>query len=345
MYMKALLPGITILVCTYNGARNLPATLKHLAAQQCDPGLAWEIILVDNASTDGSLALGQKVWSDLGSPAPLTSLQELRKGKDNAVDRGLEIAAYSYVVICDDDNWLEEHYVQRAYKMMEANPRIGMLGGRGIPVFTNTPPPWFTQLENYYAVGGQNPASGEVITSKGFLWGAGAVINAAAYQALTRAGFERIITFANCPEIARGEDIELCLAIKLAGYKIWYDDQLIFQHYITREKLEWDYVTRLVKEGGAMSAIVGIYKAAIKQKKGAEGSFIWLRKLVRQLTKLEMIKLWWYVKTRDGEGDQTYLHKLGILYSALGYLRFNNRYDLFVKRIFQLKDKLHAPGA
>ena len=49
--------GVSFLLCTYNGAPRLAETLACLAAQETPAGFPWEIIFVDNASTDGSVLL------------------------------------------------------------------------------------------------------------------------------------------------------------------------------------------------------------------------------------------------------------------------------------------------
>lgn len=339
---KTLKPGVSVLICTYNGALNLPATIKHLSMQRVEPGVPWEIILISNASTDNTLEVARHLRAEFVLDVPFQILLESRPGKDRAMDKGFALAQYRFVLVCDDDNSLCENYVQKAYEVMVANPQIGMLGGRGIPVFEGNPPAWFKEVENYYAVGPQNACTGEVTTSKGFLWGAGAVINMQAYQILLEAGFERIITYANYPRIARGEDIELCLAIKLSGYQIWYDEALTFGHYISKEKLNWAYLVKLVKEGSVMSSIVGIYKAALKQSGPAPGKHIWLRKLVRQVLTPKLLGHWWHTETGNREGSVAYLHNVFGLYSALSYYQYRSRYDAFVKRVFGLKNRLQA---
>jgi glycosyltransferase involved in cell wall biosynthesis len=318
--MDHILPGVSVLICTHNGSRNLPETIRHLAGQQVAPDFSWEIILVNNASTDDTREVAGQLLAALMPHIPCRIVDEPRPGKDRAVDTGLALAHYQYVLICDDDNWLDPQYVQRAFEVMHSGEGIGMLGGRGIPVFESTPAPWFQRFEHYYAVGAQNPVSGEVSTSKGFLWGAGAVLNKCAYQRLLRAGFKRFITYDHCPDIARGEDVELCLAIRMAGYKIWYDEQLIFRHYINAQKITWEYVTKLAKE--------------------AVSTFFWLKEGVKRIASFSFCKGWVYNQLHAGEGDKNYVRNLGRLYGALSYFRFNFRINDLVRDTYQLKERL-----
>jgi len=52
--------GISVLVCTYNGAKRLEKTLAHLAAQVTNSTVEWEIILVDNNSTDNTSVIAKR---------------------------------------------------------------------------------------------------------------------------------------------------------------------------------------------------------------------------------------------------------------------------------------------
>jgi glycosyltransferase involved in cell wall biosynthesis len=262
--MTTTLSGVSVLICSYNGASRITETLQYLAKQEVPANILWEIILVDNASTDNLQATAAAAWETLKSVISFRIIYEATPGKENAVDKGIALSRYSYVIICDDDNWLAEDYVAKAYYLMSGNPLIGMAGGRGLPVFETSPPSWFSDYQNYYAVGEQNKTTGEVATSKGFLWGAGAVINKAAYHALLAAGYQRVITYKRYPKLARSEDIELCLAIKLAGYKLWYDDQLQYHHYISSDKLQWKYLIRLTKEGGMAGPLIRPYQELIR---------------------------------------------------------------------------------
>src|SRR5439155_12302864 len=88
-------PGISVVVCCYNSAQRLPATLGHLAAQEVHEGLDWEIIVVDNASTDETSRAAHAAWPAPptcgGYPgAPLRVVFEPHAGLSNARQRGLD---------------------------------------------------------------------------------------------------------------------------------------------------------------------------------------------------------------------------------------------------------------
>jgi glycosyltransferase involved in cell wall biosynthesis len=100
---------VSVLLATRNrGAllRDTLSTLTRLAAS----GLTWEVIAVDNGSTDDTAA----VLAQLTSQLPLVALHEPRPGKNVALNRALELARGELLLFTDDDvladpDWLREH--------------------------------------------------------------------------------------------------------------------------------------------------------------------------------------------------------------------------------------------
>ena len=84
--------GVTIVICTYNGARMLPDTLAHIAQQRVPPHICWEVIVVDNASTDDTSEVVKTVLAKTGSTAPFTLLHQPKPGLTYARELALESA-------------------------------------------------------------------------------------------------------------------------------------------------------------------------------------------------------------------------------------------------------------
>ncbi len=57
--------GASVIVCCYNSAARLPHTLAHLAGQIVPEDFFWEIILVNNASTDNTVECATAIWNKL----------------------------------------------------------------------------------------------------------------------------------------------------------------------------------------------------------------------------------------------------------------------------------------
>src|SRR5947209_4387756 len=152
--------GISVIICCYNSAVRLPETLRHLARQVVPASMPWEVILVNNASTDDTAEAAKKIWTELEATLPLAVVPEPRPGLSYAREKGIAAARYDILVFVDDDNWLDENYVRVAHEKMCGNAAIGVLGGY-IKAQCETPaPPWFEPLQAYYAVGKQSRHSG-----------------------------------------------------------------------------------------------------------------------------------------------------------------------------------------
>lgn len=267
--------GITALICTYNGAAVLPATLQHLAAQRMPPGLHWEVLLVSNASTDDTLVMAPKLWAELGSPAPLRVLNEPRPGKHFALPLGFAEAHYPYICIVDDDNWLLPDYLRTALEIIEANPGIGALGGVPEAVCEVTPPAWFEEFAGHYAIGAAAQQAGDITQTQGFLAGAGCVIRQAAWQRVMTADFETLLVKYPGGRVS-GDDMEECYAMRLAGYRIWFDNRLRLKHFVSAKKLTWSYLYSLYRSSAGAEVDLSPYRHYLYSTADVK-PFIWLR--------------------------------------------------------------------
>ena len=243
--MIGMKQGVTILVCVFYGRIRLPATLKHIAAQDFSSGIGCELMVVDNASTDESGPYAEQLWSDLGSPFPMRLLHEPKQGLNHARGTGISHARYEYIILCDDDNWLAPGYAEAACKALESNPRIGIVGGYGQFDY-ETPAPAWLQSFNLYAGGPQAKSNGRI--SAQFVYGAGAAVRKSAWIALAQAGFRSVLTDRAGHQLTSGGDYELCYAMALGGYEIWYDSSMIFRHHIVSKRLTMDYYLTYIEE-------------------------------------------------------------------------------------------------
>lgn len=242
--------GISVLVCAHNGAERLPGTLRHLAAQRTPPGLPWEVLLIDNASTDGTATAARALWP-AGAPARLRVVSEPRPGLRLARECGFRESCWPLLVFIDDDNRIAPDYLARAAGIMARKPEVAACGGRAEPVCEVAPPAWFPNHAHAYATGPQGNPRGDEPGPRPQLWGAGLVIRRPALDALRAGGFRPLSMGRTEGRLDAGEDTELCLALRLAGWQLWYDPGLRLDHWIPRSRLEWRYLRRLTRGFGA----------------------------------------------------------------------------------------------
>jgi glycosyltransferase involved in cell wall biosynthesis len=102
----------------YNEEAFLGATLASLAGQSRPP---TRIILVDNASGDGSLALAKAFAARL-SEIDVVVLSEPIPGKANALARGVDAVETPFVATCDADTYYPPSYLETADRLFEKRP-------------------------------------------------------------------------------------------------------------------------------------------------------------------------------------------------------------------------------
>jgi glycosyltransferase involved in cell wall biosynthesis len=238
--------GVSVIICCYNSSSRLPETIRHLALQKVSPDIPWEVILVNNGSTDDTreTAVRELAGYDWGQ-AGHRIVDEAKPGLNHARERGVGEAAYEYVLFCDDDNWLDADYVRTAFDFLERNPGYAAIGGQSEAAFDHgvMAPDWFEEYKMGYAVGRQGDEGD--ITARGFLWGAGITFRKAAYMAVINREFPSLLTDRKGSELSSGGDSELCLRFVIIGYKLYYTGKLKFKHFISANRLTVAYRDRL----------------------------------------------------------------------------------------------------
>lgn len=263
--------GVSFLVCTYNGAPRIAETLTCLAQQRVPAEMLWEVIFVDNASTDGVAELAQRLWDELGAPAPLRMLLEARPGYKVAMERAISQIRYSYACIVDDDNRLDPDYLRIGVGIMNSNPAIGILGGQNTATFEGQEPDWFPAFQHCYAVGqpldraagGFSPLpDGNV--GRNVLWGAGMFVRAEVWTKLAQIGFKSLFTGRQGEKnLTAGEDDELCYIAQLLDYQVWYSSKLQLRHHMTDARMTPTYRDRLFYASVRSAGRLGAYRNAL----------------------------------------------------------------------------------
>ena len=262
--------GISLIICTYNGKDKLSKTLTAIC--QLEVKCNWELLVVDNASTDDT---GNSV-TELLTEATFDwqLLHESNPGLVHARLCGLRAAKYTTLLYCDDDNTLDKNYVQIGYEILSKNPFLGALGGCGIPVLEIEKPAWFDTYSHSFAVGPQSNADGVLKEYPAELYGAGTFFRKEPLVNFLDKEFRSVLSGRKGATLSSGEDVEWCYLVQLAGYKIGYDKQLVFEHLLPANRITWDYYLRL--KAGISSSVCRLlsYHCLFKNPK-AGSLFYW----------------------------------------------------------------------
>jgi glycosyltransferase involved in cell wall biosynthesis len=258
--------GISVIVCCYNSVDLLLPTLEHLAKQQVSEGIKWEVVLVDNASTDGTAAFARSEWDKYNIANELRIVYEAKPGLINARIKGTNEAKYNVLVSCDDDNWLDCDYVENAHRVMYSNERIGICGGLGTAVYeTGERPAWLSDyVERGYALGAQaDIIEGPVAKDRFYIHGAGMVIRKSVinkiYHDLNHSNL--LLSGRKGKTLAAGDDTAISFFVLMMGYELWYSADLKFKHFLAAKRLTKDYALRMYEGFGFASAHIKLYHA------------------------------------------------------------------------------------
>ena len=244
--------GLSIVICTYNGVSRLGLVLDYIGKLHIPDSLSWEVIIVDNASTDGTLKWIEDNIAIHKWNYSIKIFPEPRHGLNIARLTGAQKSTYDWLLFCDDDNLLASDYITCWYKELHEHLHLGCVGGRGIPLTKISLPDWFNEYGHSYAIGSQFCKS-TLIPYGGSLYGAGLFVNKLPILDLVNNGLDLIMSDRKSGKLTSGGDLEWCYLIQLSGYKMLYIDEMTFQHQIGADRLRWSYYIRL-KEGIASGA-------------------------------------------------------------------------------------------
>lgn len=116
------MPSISLVIINYNAKHLLPACIESINAQTHDEK---NIIIIDNDSTDGSCEYAQEKF-----PKATTVCNNKNLGYAAAANQGIILSKSDYVMILNADIKFEPDYVERCLAKMEADPQIGVIGGK-----------------------------------------------------------------------------------------------------------------------------------------------------------------------------------------------------------------------
>ena len=114
----------SILIATYNGSATLERVLNKLINQQDFDG-NYEIVVVDNASTDGTAEL----LKSMEATSKVKYVFESKQGKNCALNTGLEHCLGDMILLIDDDILVDENWLSIIANYEEAHPDVEVFGG------------------------------------------------------------------------------------------------------------------------------------------------------------------------------------------------------------------------
>lgn len=132
-------PFVTVAICTRNRAEHLRKVLSSLAEMEVRADVAWELVLVDNGSTDDT----KDVIHGFEGTLPIRYSWEPQAGLSRARNRALDEAAGQFICWTDDDVLVDRLWLQSYVDAFARSPDDAFFGGPVVPVLIGRTPSWF----------------------------------------------------------------------------------------------------------------------------------------------------------------------------------------------------------
>ena len=234
---------LTVAIPTYNGAKRLPEVLDQLQSLHIIPteNFSWEVIVIDNNSTDETAQVIQAYQNNWLQQHPLKYYFEPKQGAAFARRRAFAEANGALVGFLDDDNIPASNWVEAAYKFAQEYPKAGAYGSQIQGVFEVTPPENFQRIAPFLAITqkGLNPLLYEP-QKKVLPPSAGLVVRKQAW--LESVPEQLILTGRTQTSMVTSEDLEMLAHIQVNGWEIWYNPAMKIDHKIPYWRLKREYL-------------------------------------------------------------------------------------------------------
>ncbi len=130
---------LSVILCTWNRARILAEALTSLDACVVDPAIQWEVLVVDNNSTDETHAICESFIQK--NPRRFRYLFERQQGKSFALNLGIQNAEGKILAFTDDDLTVDLNWISELLEVFRTQTCAGV-GGKIVPVWTCDKPSW-----------------------------------------------------------------------------------------------------------------------------------------------------------------------------------------------------------
>ncbi|WP_282605476.1 glycosyltransferase family 2 protein [Pelagibius sp. Alg239-R121] len=119
---------ISVVIATRNRAPQLEKCLRRFQALDLAGITAWELIVVDNGSSDDTAQVVQKLKDE--TDLPLQYKLEPTPGVSPARNAGIRSAKYDILAFTDDDCMVDPSWLSKIRQAFHEEPELALVGGR-----------------------------------------------------------------------------------------------------------------------------------------------------------------------------------------------------------------------
>ena len=230
---------ISFIICTYNREQYIYECLSRLASNTVKEG--WEIVLVNNNSTDNTAAECERFVEDY-KPANYHYFLETQQGLSFARNRGIQEAGGDWFVFLDDDAMVEPDYIANLQKSLKAHPEAKAFGGPIEPFFEGEAPSWLSPWTLIFVSAINMGKVVKPFPKKHYPIGAN--------MGVSRAAIERVGTFDTSlgrvgNNLMGGEEKDLFNRLRAQQFSVLYFPDIQVRHCIPPHRTTDEFIARL----------------------------------------------------------------------------------------------------
>jgi GT2 family glycosyltransferase len=214
-------PLVSIVMLTYNA---LDYTKECIESIRHHTSYPHELVLIDNASSDGTIEYLEQAVAD--NPHYRLITNQTNRGFAAGNNQGVAAARGDYVLLLNNDVLVSSGWLDDLVTALERDPQIGMVGPltnhiSGRQVIANIP---YDDTAGFHTFAGQvRDANRGKLTPRRRIAGFALLIRKALFDEL--GGLEEMFGSGNY------EDDDLCLRVRERGYAIMVDEGTYIHHY------------------------------------------------------------------------------------------------------------------
>ncbi|MDO8429660.1 MAG: glycosyltransferase family 2 protein [Candidatus Daviesbacteria bacterium] len=209
---------VTVIIPNWNGKEYLKTCLPSLIKQSFKD---FEIILIDNGSTDGSVKFAERFVN--------LKIIKLKKniGFAPAVNLGIESSKSEYLVLLNNDTKVDIRCLEYLVKAAESHPEVGMVAAKMLnfynPKLIDSAGDYIDAVGHANNIGWQERDGEKFNQAKNIFLvsGGGCLIKR---QVILKVGLLDDDFFAYF------EDVDFCFRAQLAGFKAWFEPRAKIFH-------------------------------------------------------------------------------------------------------------------
>lgn len=230
---------ISVVICTYNREQYIYECLSRVAKNTVKDG--WEIVLVNNNSTDNTAAECERFVKDY-MPKNYRYFVETQQGLSFARNRGIAEAHGDWLVFLDDDAMVEPDYIANLQKNLKEHSEAKAFGGSIEPFFEGEAPAWLSPWTMIFV--SAIDLGNAVVPFKNKQYPIGANMG------ISRAAIERVGVFNTAlgrvgNNLLGGEEKDLFNRIRQAGIEILYFPDIKVRHCIPPKRTTKEFIAKL----------------------------------------------------------------------------------------------------